>query len=325
MASLVAVVRSSTYFMMSTLSLRLYHGKDKGTADLERLQLQVAGNPGPEHDFHLSMSSASGRLLGRALTQRSSSSSCCQKYNAGVAKAGGLGRNHELRSADPVYRSPSPRDPGRDTENQIVEQSQQATQAKSVSKHEWLQSPSPQDSKIAKERWGAVNELNSHTVRQRCIQYSMRQYMVGPEFLTQATPERLGERIERAGQRETFPRNPNGLKRRAGRMTKGIMDSGGNGAGSQKEQCRNNSNRYAEEGCRACRKGFAHSGIDGLRVYIDVEKKRRGNAELREASRTRRRMRRTSRKRIGMCGEGWLDQQKRHRAEIQLKMLVMRR
>ncbi|KAJ7213622.1 hypothetical protein GGX14DRAFT_393106 [Mycena pura] len=172
----------------------------------------------------------------------------CQKYNAGVAKAGGLGRNHELRSAgararkghrgraedkdvkkdrldflcdatDPVYKeedtvdgerknqskervctgshrmehtkgyertkaypepknsdpdlnqtwlpSPSPRDPGRDTKNQIVEQSQQPTQAKSVSKHEWLQSPSPQDSKITEGRWGAVNELNSHTVRQR--------------------------------------------------------------------------------------------------------------------------------------------------------------
>ncbi|KAJ7205743.1 hypothetical protein GGX14DRAFT_644245 [Mycena pura] len=204
-----------------------------------------------------------------------------RKYNAGVAKAGGLGRNHELRSAgararkghrgraedkdvkndrldylcdatDPVYKeedtvdgerknqskervctgshrmehtkgyertkaypepknsdpdlnqtwlpSPSPRDPGRDTKNQIVEQSQQPTQAKSVSKHEWLQSPSPQDSKITEGRWGAVNELNSHTVRQRCIQYSMRQYMVGPEFLTQATPERLLERIEQAAE-----------------------------------------------------------------------------------------------------------------------------
>ncbi|KAJ7203831.1 hypothetical protein GGX14DRAFT_648038 [Mycena pura] len=191
-----------------------------------------------------------------------------------IRKNQSIPKTKEVRSkSEPTWlQSPSPRDPGRDTENQIVEQSQQATQAKSVSKHEWLQSPSPQDSKIAKERWGAVNELNSHTVRQRCIQYSMRKYMVGPEFLTQATPERLGERIERAGQRETFPRNPNGLKRRAGRMTKGIMDSGGNGAGSQKEQCRNNSNRYAEEGCRACRKGFAHSGIDGLRVYIDVEK-----------------------------------------------------
>ncbi|KAJ7192546.1 hypothetical protein GGX14DRAFT_406214 [Mycena pura] len=72
--------------------------------------------------------------------------------------------------------------------------------AKSVSKHEWLQSPSPQGPKIAKERWGAVNELDSHTVRLRCIQYSMRQYMVGPEFLTQATPERLGERIEQAAE-----------------------------------------------------------------------------------------------------------------------------
>ncbi|KAJ7195954.1 hypothetical protein GGX14DRAFT_403688 [Mycena pura] len=75
-------------------------------------------------------------------------------------------------------QSPSPRDPG--------------------------QSPSPQGPKIAKERWGAVNELDSHTVRLRCIQYSMRQYMVGPEFLTQATPERLGERIEQAAI-ETFP------------------------------------------------------------------------------------------------------------------------
>ncbi|KAJ7192677.1 hypothetical protein GGX14DRAFT_406208 [Mycena pura] len=88
----------------------------------------------------------------------------------------------EPKNSDPDLNqtwlpSPSPRDPGRDTKNQIGEQSQQPTQAKSVSKHEWLQSPSPQDSKIAEERWGAVNKLNSHTVRQRCIQYSMCQYM----------------------------------------------------------------------------------------------------------------------------------------------------
>ncbi|KAJ7206107.1 hypothetical protein GGX14DRAFT_397369 [Mycena pura] len=102
-------------------------------------------------------------------------------------------------------RSPSPSDPGRDTKNQVVEQSQQATQAKSVSKHEWLQSPSPQDSKIAKGRWGAVNELNSHTVWQRCIQYSKHQYMVEPEFLTQDTPKDSGSASSEP-QRENIPK-----------------------------------------------------------------------------------------------------------------------
>ncbi|KAJ7220324.1 hypothetical protein GGX14DRAFT_389690 [Mycena pura] len=160
----------------------------------------------------------------------------------------------------------------------------------SVSKHEWLQSPSPQGSKIAEERWGAVNELNSHTVRQRCIQYSMCQYMAGPEFLTQANTRKTRGAHQASRPEGNIPKESEWIEEESrssgdaepkdqmelGRMTKGIMDSGGNGAGSQKEQCRNNSNRYAEEGCRACRKGFAHSGIDGLRAYIDVHQEKTG-------------------------------------------------
>ncbi|KAJ7195832.1 hypothetical protein GGX14DRAFT_403801 [Mycena pura] len=171
-----------------------------GSTTLEAVDTRTSywSEPGPTGPWP-------GSAVGTPSPSRQARGRIFTKYNAGVAKAGGLGRNHELRmllhlhsggvqvqehgkstedaqrtrmskddrldylcdATGHVYKSPSPSDPGRDTKNQIVEQSQQPMHAKSVSKHEWLQSPSPQDSKTAKERWSAVNELHSHTVRQR--------------------------------------------------------------------------------------------------------------------------------------------------------------
>ncbi|KAJ7194100.1 hypothetical protein GGX14DRAFT_404885 [Mycena pura] len=180
-------------------------------------------------------------------------------------------------------QSPSPRDPG--------------------------QSPSPQGPKIAKERWGAVNELDSHTVRLRCIQYSMRQYMVGPEFLTQATPERLGERIEQAAI-ETFP-----------------MDQGE----EQVEPVRHQGTKTAAPGGAVEIDAPTQFNNSMRPKQIDKAKQTQRNVKLHEGvvvslwHEQGIGVRRTSRKRIGIYGEGWLDQEKGHRAGTQLKMSVMRR
>ena len=65
-------------------------------------------------------------------------------------------------------------------------------------KNECVQAPTEWNTQ--KDTKEPKNKLNSHTVWQRCIQYSMRQYVVVPEFLTRATPKRLGERIKWAAE-----------------------------------------------------------------------------------------------------------------------------
>jgi hypothetical protein len=183
--------------------------------------------------------------------------------------------------------------------------------------------------------------------------------------LTQATPERLGERIKQAAEgkhsqgiqmdrrREQVslvlhdaPRQLQSVKMlnivmkvgelndqmEVGEMTQGIMRNGGNGElpGSQREQKKwmlppNSITRCIPN------KSVKPKQMRGESESIDLYGKRgvgmRSSGKPRGVStmQTRRRVWRASRKRIGMYGEGWLDQQNGHRAETQLKMPVMHR